>query len=671
MFSVRGTSRLWALLAVSWGALVYVNALTVHRPNLEWVGRYFWPPVGAFSWAACFHAQAGHLFALSSLGIFDIVCWGLGVRALVWLGQNRVSGAFGLGVRFVAGAALVGFAAMGLALTGLAYPAVYAGLAIVGASCFPLRPPLGGWRRVVSASGFSIRKALADFPGPLKVFSFIMVFAAVAGAMAPEATDDALRFMLEIPRRALILHRLIPEGHLPLTWTPWLPHVISLPLVALAGEVPVKLLNTQGFILVALLVAEWLRADRRTRAFAPYAAASWLALLNVSVLAHTAMTDCASVSWLLLAVIAQFRWRRPILAGLLWGGAIGFKYQSGIFLAGAVMAELVFNRAFAWRVLAPALIVGGTWLVRNELFTGSPLAPFFMAWGEGSGSVVIPDFFYRVKEWLDYRTVGAWLAAPYLLATRITMWDALLSPLLVACLPLAFMPATSARMKIFLAVALVTWGWAVGNNGRYLLPLAPILLVVAWRNGPSLLGKSLRGWPLKAVFTLALVYEASMSLHWGFYIFNPLSVALGREDRATYLARVLVPRPTTWQMGERMRTILEPDSRYYLVGANHAHYWPGLPMLDAEFSPPQLAAWASACTNAGRLRVKLRQRGINFLVSHETAEKHLPGLLTNSDGWSSGGARVYREMFFRYARLRFRLGSREDSYALYELGGKR
>lgn len=655
----RRRGRVLAGLGVLWALLVYLGAAGVHRPEPEWVLSCFWPPIGPFAWDRFFLAAGRHAGALAALAGFDLVWVGVGSVALGFLRMPRRRGAFRLGVELAAGSALLGGAALALALAGLAYAGVFAGamaVAVAGAVRAGGKLPWAGF-----SEG---RKAVAEFPWPLRVFALAMGLAAAVSAAAPEVTVDALRFTLELPRRALLLHRLVPEAHLPLTWTPWLPQAIGLPVAALAGQAAVKLLNVQSYVLVALLLAEWLGGKRETRAAAPYAAAAWLALLNVPVLAHTAMTDMQSACWILLAAIAQLRWRSPVLAGLLWGGALGFKYQAGIFLAAALLAEAGPDVRFAGRMGTAALAGSGIWFVRNLLFTGNPLAPFFMP--GGSGAEAVPAFFFRVREWLEIRSLTGWLSSPFPLVSRPSMWDSLLSPLLVAALPLAFLRAVPARVKVFLAVSLAGWSWVVGNNGRYLLAAAPILLFAAGTGAARLLAGRSRGWIGRALIGLAIGYEACASAHWNYFIFNPAGVFLGKESRETHLARMLAPRPLVWETGARLRGIAGRTERYYLFGISQAHYWPGLPLIDAEYTPARMAGWARESEDARRLRVKLKQAGIRLLVCLETTAPPEERLLPAREGWTPAAARTYRDFLAGHARRRLRLGTPQARFAVYE-----
>jgi len=407
---------LFASLALSWGILVYFNAFDVHQPRLDWVVRYFWPPIGPWTFSGFMKAQAANVKALLALAVFDVLCWGFGMRALAWLRQRGLTGVFALGVRMALGAALMSFATLGLALAGLAYPVVYAALGVLAACCLPSLPRL------------RLGPVWAQLKGvawPLKLLAGLLVIGVGAGAMAPEVTDDALRFFLEVPRRTLLLHRLVPEELWPFTWNPPLSLGLNLPLMALADQTVVKLFNWQAWVFVAVLVFSWLKPYQDGR-LAPLAAVAWLAMLNVPVLAQTAMVDCQVAAWVGLAAWAQFRESRSILAGLLWGGALGVKYQAGFFLAGALVADAVFRPRIAWRVLVAATLAASFWLLRNALQAGAPWAPLWMSWEPGGREVFLPPF-YPFQDWVAERSLSAVLAAPFTLATGLSIWDGLLS----------------------------------------------------------------------------------------------------------------------------------------------------------------------------------------------------------------------------------------------------
>jgi hypothetical protein len=490
------------------------------------------------------------------------------------------------------------------------------------------------------------------------------------GALAPEVTDDALRFFLEVPRRVLLRHRLVPDECWPFGFSPLLPAGVNLPLLALCGGIPAKLLDWQAWVFTAILIFEWLEFRNAGRGWASLGAVAWLGLLNVPVLAQTAMPDCQLAAVCAVAAYAQFG-RRGLrrLAGLLWGIALAYKYQAGFLLLGSVVAEIAARRpAAAARISAWALVPFAPHLIRNALAAGTPLAPFFMSWGPDGGTSFLPPFHTYSRWWSGSRTAGAMLAAPFAASTSVSIWDGLLSPLLVAGLPLAF-PGAARGPLILIAVSVAAWTWQAGYAGRYLIPLAPMLLVETFAGISAVadLRQRLRlHQTARAVVFVAVAFEACLSINWAFYIFNPAGVALGKESPGAYLERMLSPRPATLRAGIRLRGVFEARTGYYAAGMSQAYYWPGLPVLDAEGIAPRMAAWASACPDAARLRVMLRARGVRYLVHQETPSGLPEAMRPDFSGWTPRSLKVYRDFFGRYPVLRFRCGDATGSFALYE-----
>src|SRR6185503_16261365 len=227
-------------------------------------------------------------------------------------------------------------------------------------------------------------------------------------------------------------------------------------------------------------------------------------------------------------------------------------------------------------------------------------------------------FFFLPARWAAERSATGVLAAPFVLATSVRYWDSLLSPLLVALLPLAFTRAAAPAVRLGLAGSLLAWAWAFGNVGRYLYPIAPVLLVEAVRGGVRLVpgsaawgpGGRPRLGPLRLVLLLPLAYDAVVSFGWAARMNDPMVVALGRESRAAYIRNFLRPAPATFEMGRLLAGTFRPATRYYLAGELRSWSWPGLAWFDVEFATSNLSRWAEAAADPARLRVAFRQRGI-------------------------------------------------------------
>lgn len=664
-----------AWLAGAWALLVYLNALHAQPPSWSLAASFGRLHGGGFTGAGFAAAQARNAAALGALALYDGLAWAAGRVLLRGLGAPRLRGVTGHGSAFLLGSGAAGLAGFAAALAGLASPTLAAILALAAG--------IPAWRELGRTGARNARREAAsrlrNIPRLLMLVAAVTSLGALAGALAPEVILDATRFFLEIPRRALLLHKLVPlEGH-PLSFLPLLPQAVALPLFALAGETPVKLLSWQAGLLVAALVHEWLGEDRRAAALAPYAAVAWLTLLNVPVLAQTAMSDLMVAAWVAFAVRVQFLGRAPLrLAGVLWGGALGCKYQTGaMFLACAAGTAAAGG---PWiRLLLPAAAVAAVWPLRNALSAGWPLYPLAVP-GALAGSVHSPmGFFILPEQWAAGRTAGAVLAAPFHLATTMTFWDGLLSPLLVVLLPLAFTGASMLGVRIGLAGSLFTWAWAFGSIGRYLLPIVPVLLVEAFRGGARWLaalgrpasdagrGGAVRLGVLRLLLVAALGYDAVVSFGWAARLGDPATVVLGGEPRAAYTGRWLKPAPATRAMGERLHAGFTPVTRYYVAGALRAWTWPGLAWFDGEFVSSNLARWAGAASDPGRLRVAFRQRGIRHVVAYEQAARGLGYLAPGRVGWTPRARAVARAFLNRYAEFLDRRGDAAGSYALYAL----
>ena len=119
-----------------------------------------------------------------------------------------------------------------------------------------------------------------------------------------------------------------------------------------------------------------------------------------------------------------------------------------------------------------------------------------------------------------------------------------------------------------------------------------------------------------------------------------------------------------------LRRHVRPAERIYVSGAADAHYWPGLPVLEGEGTPPPLATWAQRSPGAARLRVALRQRGICWIVDEETGAALIPGLLPRYDAWTPRALLVWRTCAARYLRRLGSVGDAAGRYTLWALGAR-
>ena len=637
---------LWAAGLV-WAALVWVNAVPAHALNFDWVWRYFWPAVGRWTWLGIREALVRDAVALATVAAFDVAAWGAGRRMVAWLGGRGLPGVFGVGAAVAAGMAGLGASAAAAGLVGLAYPAVVIAIVVAAAGAAVAVPASAGTAR----GGPPLPKV----PWPLAVLGAVCLAAGLLGTFAPEVSTDALRHWVEVPRRAFLLHRIVPPERWPLGWMPLQPLGENLCLAAAAGDIAVRLLSWQAWAFAAAAILAW------GGTWGPIAAVAWLAGLNHVVLAQLGWTDMRAAACVLVAAFAQFGAGRTRVAGLAWGLAVATKPQAAVFLVAAVGAELLARRPRRGATVAAwALLPLLPWLVRNWLGAGSPVAPY--------GTGALPAFFLQQREWLRHESWSAILAAPFTAAAGASIWDALLSPVLVVVMPLM---AVSGGLAPVLGLGVAGWAWTAGYAGRYLLPVIPVLLVGAALGAARLeIPRRARGAAV-AVIGLALAWEGAVSIAFAFYVFNPAGVALGRETPPRYLERVLAPRPAMWRFGAVLRRrYVSPAAPCYVSGAGDAHYWPGVPVLEGEGMAPPLAVWAEESASPARLRVALRQRNLRWLVDEDTGAALIPGLHPAFAAWTPRARAVWRECLARWGRPVAVTGDATGRYVLWEIGAR-
>jgi len=597
-------------LAALWLLLAYSNALATHAPRADWALAFFWPPVGSFSVRGFLAAQAANGWALAALLLFDLAALGLGLRVLGFVRVRKGAGMAGTAAALVLGTTVAGTACAALAMSGLAFGVVFVGLAVGSGFCLVRARPAGAIREGASA--------LRGLPPVIAAAAGVLALGGLLGALAPEVTDDALRLYLGVPRRALLLHKLAADLFSPFSFVPLAPCGANLPLMALGGDLPAKLLSWQAWLVVAALVHERARDAGAGRWLAGFAAVGWLSLLNVPVLAQTAMPDCSLALAVTTAFLATFGGGKAALAGLLWGCALATKYQAGYFVAGAGMA-LAFTRPRALAPMAAAALVPVLpWLARNWLEAGTPLAPFWMAWTARGGAEAVPGVNPPAREWFAGRGTSSVLAAPFTLVRRPAYWDSLFPPLVLVLLPAALGLARPRALGAALGISALLWAWQTGNAGRYLLPAFPLVVAEGISGLAGAAGIARRG-RAPAVLAAALLaafvlYEAVLSFGWSFYALNPAGVALGKEPRGRYLERLLIPRPAAWRASLGFAEFAGAGTRYSVTGVLNAYYWPGLPEADVEGLPSRTLRMAMESADTRRLAVKMRQRGWRFLV---------------------------------------------------------
>ena len=527
-----------AVLCVVWLAAIVAGYYVLHKP----VGL---PLAGAFVRAA--RDVAVGLLLLSLAG-------GLGRRILSeahpdLLAALALQGALGLGCLSLG---LLGLGVLGF----LTRPTLWAAVVIL---VIWLRKDLWGWVRQLSA----LRAALLQggrTAGVIAALSAFIAAAALVEAIAPAAHFDALVYHLALPLDFLDSGSVHYAGGSPYWGMPLGAELLYAWAIALGAPETAAVLGWCMGILALLGVLGI------GRSFGPRAGwAAVAALLCGETLA--ASLGWAYADWVVglfgaALMIALDRWDREqtptgaALAGVIAGMAVGAKYTAAVGWIGAgavLLAVGGFRRG--WRNLAAfsvaALLVVAPWLLKNLVYAGAPLFPFFGA------NPWVTSFRQAL-----YRGDAAGIAplAASLTPVRATLLGvegapghaASLGPLLLGLIPGALLVRRASARRARRLAVFVIGGWLVWGIGSVFSPqlLQSRLYYVLYPAWALLAGAGFAGLARIRVgrvrlrrlvgALLFLTLAVTAVGQWvGAIESGALAAALGLESGEAYLARRL------------------------------------------------------------------------------------------------------------------------------------
>jgi len=533
-----------------------------------------------------------------------IVAVGFGCQLLRWAGAETKAVAERWSLGAAIGLGVYAYAIQALGLAGGLAPAAIVGLtaamAIAGAPATAslLRDSVVAIRKGILAPWTPDRLLAIGFAG----MAVAIAGMTLGGALGPftELDYDSLAYHLAVPRLYLLHQRIFYVDHLwhaniPFTCQMW--YVAGL---ALDGPGAAKLFHWSAGWLTAVGAAAWVARGKGMPCWAPaMAALVFLAIPLGAWEATTAYIDLGTALYLTAALVAFDRAREQgfsprwlAVTGALAGWAAGTKYpalvQLALLGAGVGIAALVRRERAAVRgVVAFALaasVIAAPWFVRNFLWTGNPVYPFYAR------------LFPRTRNWNEAATVaierdqrGFGRGTDAVAAARL-LWDTAfhgreyflahrplralphdilmgMGVVFVGLLPLlALVRGWEARalgLLAFLVASTAAW-FLTSQQSRYLLPvMGAAAALVGWLV-PRLPWRPLR------VAALALVAIQGVGTLWGSVILTEMAwpVVLGRQSEEEALSQGL---RDLYDAG-RYTGLLPPGSRIALYQEARGYY---------------------------------------------------------------------------------------------------
>jgi len=554
---------------------------------------------------------------------FLIVIAGAGAAPLWLLGRGMAGTADRVLFRCGAGAGVLGTTVLGLGLCGLATrPAILAVYAALGLAGFLATRRAALTVERAAKAGRRIGPVRGRGWAPIALAVTWVAVLGAADLLAPENFPDALVYHLAAPRQWLMNGRITSldpfATHFPLLMS--MHYLVGL---AVAGERLARVVNVLaavGIVAAAAALARgWLDA----------AATRWgtaLALTSpiLVLIALHAGADCGVAFFTLLALLAVVRavprWpARPVRrswlvrAGVAAGLAAAAKPQG---LAVPVLLVLFVAGAGrevrrGWLVLVlPAAAGWAPWGVKSWLLTGNPLFPFLDGvfpspiWTDFSRHAYVEELVSK-RNLFTAADVGI-LGNAGGFVSRFKL--GLVGPVpMLAAVALILGPwPVAMRLPALFAAALAA-GWAVTVPvWRFMaagLALFPFLLVRRDETRAR-----------RVIMAVAL----ALQLAW-------IPLVLDVNDRPWGAARKGVA-PTAYYADIHMNSDLDavemlekfggtaPRKRTVAVGDVYGFLLPRWAITAGWFEPSPFLRWAAESRGPERLRVRLKQRGVRYIL---------------------------------------------------------
>ncbi|OGR91552.1 MAG: hypothetical protein A2992_05805 [Elusimicrobia bacterium RIFCSPLOWO2_01_FULL_59_12] len=454
-------------------------------------------------------------------------------------------------------------------------------------------------------------------------------------ALAPITYYDSLVYHLALPAAYVQAQRWVALPHLVYSAFPQTLEMLWTLALLVGDDTVANLIAwSMSFLLLAAVIAY---AKRFLDISVGWVAAALLALMPAFLLLSSGgYVDVGLTLFSFMALYAACVWvahRSASMlagAGLFAGWAIGVKYTGALpaLLTGIFIATRLYRQPHAFKDLllfcGSVLLTAGPWLIKNIVYVGNPVFPFFHSWG-----------IQELNPWLHQAAAGYFAGITEYYSRSFwelprVLWEAAvngigfgrgidvlgdfgwvpllgLPPALWLCRRL---PGMVKLLLIFCAVYFVPWALSHPVL-RFLFPIAPLLALLAayaWVHGLRPQPAWVR-WASRGFLTSFLLSGLFLS----FYVMNflsPFAVAAGLESRDAYLKRKL----DYYGAAFFVNTQTPPESYVYVFGDQRGYYYQRKIWISPVFSKNLLIEWANASATPAELRRKIQEEGITHMV---------------------------------------------------------
>ena len=455
----------------------------------------------------------------------------------------------------------------------------------------------------------------------------------LASALVPEIHYDALFYHLALPSLYQMHGRIANIPFNSFSYFPQNMEMLYLLGLMVGNDTVTRLLHLFMGVGSALVIYV---IGRRyfSRQIAVIATTGFYFVPQVVLENWTAMNDLGVTYFVLLSLLCLLIWledgpsRRGYLSltAVYAGLAVGTKYISVPIIF--ITPVLLWYYKRSWRQVSKFLLIVALLmaplLIKNAVFSGSPLAPFVMT---GASSAASPDF--RNVSYLDdcqhprtlnFREI---LIGPWTSIMDQGSLNSLVGPLFLVFLPFLFLlflqPGKNrATVILFAYLAAYFVFWRTQSTGwRFFLPALPVFCLLI---GASLYQEKMDDMNRRLLkFVIMAVMLGNMALVCaGVEQRNTFAVLSGQQTKEAYLRERHPYYPTTaYPVIEYINQNLPLTAKVLFVGETRGYYCRRDFIANSAFDVPTFQKYYKAANSGAQLAAELKNDGITHILFSE------------------------------------------------------
>lgn len=488
---------------------------------------------------------------------------------------------------------------------------------------------------------------------------------------APPTYYDSVVYHLAIPGLYLQEHSIYNITANLYSAFPQNVEMIFTAALGLGGTDAVRLMSFSFFIMVSLMLFNFCRKYTGVNGsfFALFVFAT---IPSVMLMFSSAYIEPGSTLFIVCSVTVFIYWVKEkrkgllLLSGIASGLAFGAKYNGAIVpvvLSALIFVEIVFIRKTGikdffkkWAVFSlPVLLLSLPWLIKNMIFLGNPVFPFFyklFGWGGIQWTQATAEGYFRML--VSYGVQSNFFKELILLPFKIVNESGRFAggadilggigwAFIVLGLPSIMFVRSKDRaykyLLVYLAMHLGIW-FSTGQVLRFLMVLLPFFsFLVAYGLGEiyKKYGRAVK--VLITVIVVSFLMSNVFLLSSVNSIVEPYDVAMGLEDRDTYLVR---------KYGDYYRALhyvnnnLSGADKVYILGDQAGFYCTVPYVLSFAFAPERLVSWANNSNNCADFLEKFKSEKITHILYNRREAARLDksyGILS----FSSEGKKIWED----------------------------